>query len=187
MKTKLRRPPFNARVVSDNDTANDDYRVGPGRPPKEFQFKPGQSGNPKGLRRKTQPTAPDLKAIFERALNEKVKFKRGERELTTTKAEAGIFKLVNQFAEGDRHARREVIALADKLGVDLPLDKGIETLAAAFTAEDQDIIDDFLRRHGVQPEPRGEVIDVPFNENDSEDNENDLEKSVNNATEEESS
>ena len=25
-----------------------EYRVGPGRPPKEFQFKPGQSGNPKG-------------------------------------------------------------------------------------------------------------------------------------------
>ena len=24
------------------------YRVGYGRPPKEYQFKPGQSGNPKG-------------------------------------------------------------------------------------------------------------------------------------------
>lgn len=24
------------------------YKVGPGHPPKEFQFKPGQSGNPCG-------------------------------------------------------------------------------------------------------------------------------------------
>ncbi len=26
----------------------DEYKVGPGHPPKEHQFKPGQSGNPKG-------------------------------------------------------------------------------------------------------------------------------------------
>jgi hypothetical protein len=30
------------------DGSENEYRVGPGRPPKEFQFKPGQSGNPKG-------------------------------------------------------------------------------------------------------------------------------------------
>jgi len=27
---------------------NDDYKVGPGCPPKEYQFKSGESGNPKG-------------------------------------------------------------------------------------------------------------------------------------------
>jgi hypothetical protein len=32
---------------------------------------------------------------------------------------AGIEQLVAQFAKGDRHARRDLIALADKLGVDL--------------------------------------------------------------------
>jgi hypothetical protein len=26
----------------------DDYKVGPGNPPKEYQFQPGESGNPKG-------------------------------------------------------------------------------------------------------------------------------------------
>jgi hypothetical protein len=93
---------FNARVASDTDTSNEEYRVGPGRPPKEFQFKPGQSGNPKGAKRKTKSIAPDLKALLERALNEKVKFGRREREQTITKAAAGIAKLVNQFAGGDR-------------------------------------------------------------------------------------
>jgi hypothetical protein len=39
-----------------------EYRVGPGRPPREYQFKPGQSGNPKGARRKPKSIAPDLKA-----------------------------------------------------------------------------------------------------------------------------
>jgi hypothetical protein len=39
------------------------YRVGPGRPPKEFQFKPGRSGNPKGAKRKSPSIAPDLKGV----------------------------------------------------------------------------------------------------------------------------
>jgi hypothetical protein len=56
----------NKRVAHSN-APGDEYRVGPGRPPREFQFKPGQSGNPKGARRKLQSIAPDLKAALERA------------------------------------------------------------------------------------------------------------------------
>ncbi len=105
---------FNAPATSDID-AEQEYRVGPGRPPKEYQFKPGQSGNPKGAKRKTPSMAPDLKALLERALNEEVKLRSGERDQIMTKAAAGISKLVNQFAEGDRHARRDLIALAKTL------------------------------------------------------------------------
>ena len=36
-----------------------------------------------------------------------------------TMAVAGIEQLVAQYVKGDRHARRDLIALADKLGVDL--------------------------------------------------------------------
>jgi Family of unknown function (DUF5681) len=97
----------------------DEYKVGPGHPPKEFQFKPGQSGNPKGAKRKPPSVAPDLKLLLERALSTNVKLKQGEKEQIVTKAAAGIEQLVNQFAKGDRHARRDLIALADKLGVDL--------------------------------------------------------------------
>ena len=53
-----------------------EYKVGPGRPPKQYQFKPGQSGNPKGAKRKTQSLVPDLKEIFERAFNQKVGSRR---------------------------------------------------------------------------------------------------------------
>src|SRR3954454_13684425 len=100
------------------DSPNQDYRVGPGRPPKEHQFKPGQSGNPKGARRKSGSIAPDLKALFERALGGKVTLRQGEKEKVITKAAAGIEQLVNQFAKGDRHARRDIVALAARLGVD---------------------------------------------------------------------
>jgi hypothetical protein len=135
-------------VGPDTRRSDEDYRVGPGRPPKEHQFKPGQSGNPKGAKRKTS-LAPDLKAMLERALNEKVRLRHGEREQIITKGAAGIAKLVDQFAEGDRHALRDLITLASKLGVDLTAGQtgAIEkALAVTFTADDQALVDDYIRR-----------------------------------------
>lgn len=101
------------------ETSDQQYTVGPGRPPKEYRFKPGQSGNPKGARRKVPSMAPDLKAALERALNKPIKLKQGEKERTVTMAAAGIEQLVAQYVKGDRHARRDLFAYADKLGVDL--------------------------------------------------------------------
>src|SRR5438270_4375509 len=91
----------NATLSLETDASDQEYRVGPGRPPKEYQFKPGQSGNPKGARRKSTSIAPDLKALFERALGAKVTLRQGEQEKIITKAAAGIEQLVNQFAKGD--------------------------------------------------------------------------------------
>ena len=73
--------------------------------------------------------------------------------MTTTKAAAGIAQLVTQFAEGDRHARRDLIALAPKLGIDLTAGQAGaigEAVATLMSASDEAIINDFLRRHGVR-------------------------------------
>jgi hypothetical protein len=101
------------------EKADQEYKVGPGRPPKEHQFKPGQSGNPKGAKRKAPTIALDLKAALEQALNKPIKLKQGEQERMVTMAVAGIEQLVAQYAKGERHARRDLIALAEKLGVAL--------------------------------------------------------------------
>ena len=134
--------------------SDQEYLVGPGRPPKEYQFKPGQSGNPKGAKRKPQSIAPDLKALFERALSGKVTLRQGEKEKIISKAAAGIEQLVNQFAKGDRHARRDLLALAERLEVDLTAGRG-DTLgpavAAALSANDEALLADYVRRHGGQP------------------------------------
>jgi hypothetical protein len=145
---RRRQQRSSTRITADTATPEDDYRVGPGRPPKEHRFKPGQSGNPEGHKRKTS-LAPDLKAMLQRALNEKVRLQQGERERIITKAAAGIAKLVDQFAIGDRYARRDVIALAGKLGVDLAAGHGdaIEkALATTLSADDQALVDDYIRR-----------------------------------------
>ena len=92
--------------------------------------------------------------MLNQALNEPVTLRTGKRAVTTTKAAAGIAQLVTQFAEGDRHARRDLIALAPKLGIDLTAGQAGaigEAVATLMTASDEAIIADFLRRHGVEP------------------------------------
>ena len=153
-----RRTRSDAPLLSSNtDPPDQEYRVGPGRPPKDYQFKPGQSGNPKGARRKPRSIAPDLKALFERALSGKVTLRQGDQEKIITKAAAGIEQLVNQFAKGDRHARRDLLALAEKLGVDLVAGQGDElrhSVAAALSANDEALLADYVRRHAVQSPDR---------------------------------
>ena len=136
---------------SDTQQSDEEYRVGPGRPPKEYRFKPGQSGNPEGYKRKTPSIAPDLKALLERALNAKVKLRRGERDKFVTKAAAGIDQLVDQFAKGDPRARRDLILLCEKLGVDLTNRKALEgALEDVLSAEDEALLAHFVKRHGGQ-------------------------------------
>ena len=89
--------------------------------------------------------APDLKAALERALNKTVKLKQGEKERTVTMAVAGIEQLVAQYAKGDRHARRDLIALADKLGVDLMAGQH-QAIQEALAANHEAILSAYVQR-----------------------------------------
>ena len=109
------------------------------------QYRPGQSGNPSGARRKARSITPDLKAALERALSKKIKFRQGEQERIITMATAGIEQLVIQFAKGDRHARRDLIALAGKLGVNLTAGQA-RAIEQALTADRQGILDAYVAR-----------------------------------------
>jgi hypothetical protein len=163
MKDRSERHRTRGRKRSDTpqstEPSDQDYRVGPGRPPKQHQFKPGQSGNPAGARRKPKPIALDIKELLERTLKEEVTLRQGEREKIITKAAAGIQHLVNQFAKGDRHARRDLFALAERLGVDLVAGgAGLEqTVAAALSANDKALLADYVRRHATQPVHADEI------------------------------
>ena len=108
--------------AAETETPDQEYKVGPGRPPKEYQFPPGKSGNPKGAKRKPRSIAVDIKALLGRALSKTIMLKQGQKEQIVTMAAAGIEQLVAQYAKGDRYARRDVFWLADKLGVDLVTD-----------------------------------------------------------------
>jgi Family of unknown function (DUF5681) len=122
-----------------------EYKVGPGRPPKEHQFKPGQSGNPKGAKRKQKAMALDLKAALEQALSKTIKLKQGERERIVSMAVAGIEQLVAQYVKGDHRARRDLMALADRVGVDLMAGQH-QALQDALAANHEAILRSYVER-----------------------------------------
>ena len=135
------------------------YDVGYGRPPKKFRFKRGQSGNPSGKRRKA--SAPDLKAQLQSALNKTVTIRSGKHPKVISKGAAGIEQLVDQFAAGDRNARRDLMVLAEKLGIDLTAghSRAIESaLEQNLAAEDEALLADFVKRHGGQYPLRADTV-----------------------------
>ncbi len=134
------------------------YMVGYRRPPKKFQFRKGQSGNPSGKRKRGSP-APDLKAELEHALNKEVTFRSGKQQKTFTKGAAGIEQLVDQFAKGDRNARRDLMLLSEKLGVDLTNREALQSaIEDAVSAENEALLADFVKRHGGQYPPRADTV-----------------------------
>ncbi len=81
-----------------------DDSVGYGSPPKHTQFKPGQSGNPKGRPRGTK----NLKTDLEEELGEMIVVREGGNPKTVSKQRAMVKSLTAKAVHGD--ARAMVIA-----------------------------------------------------------------------------
>jgi hypothetical protein len=137
------RPQIRINAPSSTPQGDPEYKVGPGRPPKQYQWKPGQSGNPKGAKRRTRSLIPELKGEFERVFSQKLKVTQGDRERFITRWVAGLEQLSIQYAKGDRHARRDVFYFAERLGVDLLKSKMSED---TLSADHQAILDAYVER-----------------------------------------
>jgi hypothetical protein len=68
-----------------------------------------------------------------------------------SRLELGFEQLANQFAKGDRHARRDVFLIAEKLGVDLLAGAG-KVIEEALAPDHQAILDAFVSRRTGAPE-----------------------------------
>jgi hypothetical protein len=89
-----------------------DGLVGYGRPPVNRQFKPGQSGNPRG-RPKQQK---NIATIVDDVLRKEIRIRRGNKVQSVTKLEAAIEVFLNKAVAGDHHAFAKLIQVLDKLG-----------------------------------------------------------------------
>jgi hypothetical protein len=144
------------------EPSDEDTYVGPGFPPKGSRWKKGcPSPNSKGRPRIVPSMKPDLKKALESALNEKVVITKDKKEIVLTKAALGIQQLVNQFAKGERYARRDLFQYADQLGVDL---QAKEIIAEALGINHRAIVDSFLLREqkpSTEPSPDDHVKAPP--------------------------
>lgn len=89
--------------------------VGYGKPPRQFQFKKGQSGNPKGR----PPGSLNVATILARTLREKVTVTENGRRRTITKLEAAVKQIVNKAAAGDAAAIKFLLALSQTVEAQL--------------------------------------------------------------------
>jgi len=83
------------------------YEIGRGKPPKQYSFKKGASGNPRGRPKGRR----SLSSTIEATLKEKVVIKEHGKKRTVTKLEATVRRLIQSAISGDVHALRALAAL----------------------------------------------------------------------------
>jgi hypothetical protein len=123
------------------DKRKGDFQIGYGKPPKHTRFKPGQSGNPRGRPNGTR----NLRTDLAEELAERIAISEGGRRQAVSKQRGMLKQLMAKALKGDVRAANTVIGLVERL-IDARVDAD---MSAAVTAQDESIVADFLRRHGV--------------------------------------
>jgi hypothetical protein len=86
--------------VKKNKSGPFSYEVGYGRPPAEYRFKKGVSGNPEGRRKGTKNFA----TIFVKAMAKTVVITENGKRRRISKLDAAVTQLANDAARGDKKA-----------------------------------------------------------------------------------
>ncbi len=117
-----------------------DYEVGYGKPPKSGQFKKGQSGNRKGRPKGARGLKTDLKA----ELGKRVTITENGRQRMLTMQQLMVRQLTTGAGKGDLRAIAQIMELIVRvLGVE-----GEVSAKAVLSAEDEEILAEFLRQAG---------------------------------------
>lgn len=114
------------------------YAVGFGKPPKKHQFKPGQSGNPKGRPSGVKNLATDL----EEELSEKLLVTEGGKQQAVTKQRAMLKALVAKALKGDVRAAGTLLNLIPS--VEEAQKAATETVS--LSKADQEVLDAFRQK-----------------------------------------
>jgi hypothetical protein len=113
------------------------YSVGYGKPPREHQFQPGQSGNRKGRPKGAKNTA----TIVSEVLNRKVKVRTGDTVRKITVHEAMITGFADHGLKGDVKAAAFLLDRNDRA------EAAEDQANTVTTPEEQEIIDEFVKEY----------------------------------------
>ncbi len=101
-----------------------DYKVGRGRPPEEYKWKKGQSGNPRGRPRKKL----DQKAVLEQIMGERIVIREDGKERKVSKYDALMRSHLAKAIKGDARSARLIMEEAARLYVGTQHDGGFAVL-----------------------------------------------------------
>ena len=116
-----------------------DYAIGYKKPPKHSQFKPGQSGNPKGRPKGTKNLATDL----QEELTAKIVVREGSQDQKISKQRALVKTLFNNALKGDIRAINAFLRLIERTH----FEEVGEPDSPEISQDDEEIIDAFIMRH----------------------------------------
>ncbi len=131
--------------------SKDNYQIGYGKPPKGTQFKPGQTGNPKGK----PPGAKNLKTELLEELREVIPVKEGGVRRKISKQRAMLKSLTAKAVQGDPRTASILINLMIRL---LHPEVDAET-DIDLSAEDLEILkrfEDRVRKNSKTKEPKND-------------------------------
>ena len=115
-----------------------DYKIGYGKPPRGRPFQKGQSGNPRGPRRK------DMSSLLVAALNEPVYATIDGKRRKITKRQAIITQMVNESASANLRATKMLFDMMkeveQKAGAAAPPEP------TKLTATDREVVELFVAR-----------------------------------------
>ena len=94
----------------DNEIDDEDYEVGYGKPPKEYQFKPGQSGNHMGR----PPDDRNLKRALRDIMTEDLEIRENGKLRVVSNQEALLRAMYAKALKGDKQCAKILIDLSGK-------------------------------------------------------------------------
>ena len=118
------------------------YSVGRGRPPKHSRFIPGQSGNPKGRKKKSR----NLRTIVKQVLDEDIKIQVGGRVRRMPAIEALVRTTLAHALKREPKAVASLTMLMRQAGYGVDHDDGGADLLA--TPEINAVVENFVARLG---------------------------------------
>jgi len=93
-----------------------DYPVGKGKPPAEYRFRKGQSGNPRGPRHRKKAKEATLEVLAHEAVNEMVSVFINGRERRLPKKQAIVVGVVNDGLTGTPAQRLKALKALREIG-----------------------------------------------------------------------
>jgi hypothetical protein len=114
------------------------YSVGYGRPPRQHQFQPGQSGNRKGRPKGVKNTSTLLREILDR----KVEMRSAGVRRRISVREAMLTRFAESALKGDIKSAAFLLQRYDMI------DGGNEHATDVATQDEQEIIDAYLQSYG---------------------------------------
>ncbi len=114
-----------------------DYEIGYKKPPPHTQFKPGQSGNPKGKPKGTR----DFKTDLAEELRERIAINESGKSKKISKQRALIKSLTAKAIKGDTRSATLILAAIGRYMGDVP-----EDTSETPSSNDIEIIDRFKKR-----------------------------------------